>query len=114
MAEATWKLPPIEGKAYCGCGCGSRHSHAAMTDYTHPGFGCVYLTRDGESVEPWQAEDEFSCGVEDKTFQDYETVAAADPDHDWRLFINGPLSDYTYQRQGEGVWALVEQGQGFA
>jgi hypothetical protein len=41
-------------------------------------------------------------------------VAAADPDHDWRLFVNGPLSDYTYQRQGEATWALVAQGQGFA
>ena len=44
----------------------------------------------------------------------YEDVAAGDPDHDWRLFVNGPLSDYTYQRQGEGEWVLVKQGQGFA
>lgn len=46
--------------------------------------------------------------------QEYEDVAAGDPDHDWRLFVHGPLSDYTYQRQGEGQWMLVAQGRGFA
>lgn len=110
----TTMLPPIKGKAYCGCGCGARASHASMSDCPHPGFGAVYLTRDGDPVRPWEGENEFSDPAADKTFQDYEDVAAGNPDHDWRIFVNGPLSDYTYQRQGEGLWALVEQGPGFA
>jgi hypothetical protein len=101
----TEYLTPITGKAYCGCGCGRRESHARLDDYPHPGFGGVTFTRDvgGYAELP-----------DDATFQDYENVAAMDPDHDWRIRIDGPLADYTYQRQGEGLWALVEQGQGFA
>ncbi len=40
--------------------------------------------------------------------------AAADPDHDWRIVLNGPLSGRTYQRHAAGEWALIEQNQGFA
>lgn len=101
-------LPPIEGKAYCGCGCGRRASHARMSEHPHPGFGAVTFTRDGHYGGSTLDHDPAA------TFQDFEDVAAGDPDHDWRIRIDGPLSDYTYQRQGEGLWALVEQGQGFA
>jgi hypothetical protein len=40
-------LPPIEGKAYCGCGCGARASHAPLNAVVHPGFGGVAFSRDG-------------------------------------------------------------------
>ena len=112
MKDGTALLPPIEGKAYCGCGCGRRASHAHMADRPHPGFGGVGLLRDGEFIYPWP--DATMDEEYERTFQDYEDVAAGDPDHDWRLQVDGPLSDYTYQRQGEDVWALVAQGQGFA
>ena len=105
-------LTPIRGKAYCGCGCGSRDTHAKMSDGTHPGFGAVGLLRDGEFIYPWP--DATQDEEWERTFGEYEKVAAADPGHDWRLKIDGPLSDYTYQRQGEATWALVEQGPGFA
>jgi hypothetical protein len=101
-------LPPIEGKAYCGCGCGARASHAPLTATVHPGFGGVSFSRDGHYGGSDLDDNK------DATFADYEAVAAADPDHDWRIRIDGPLADYTYQRQGEATWALVEQGQGFA
>lgn len=106
---------PIEGKAYCGCGCGKRDSHAPMGGLTHPGFGAVYLRRDGETVWPWgmNVSDEVLWG---KTFQDYANAVKLYPaweSSDWRLKIDGPLSDYTYQLQN-GVWILIEQGKGFA
>ena len=101
----TEYLTPIKGKAYCGCGCGYRETHALLTDVPHPGFGGVTVTKGDECVEPL---------TESATFGDYEKIAAADPDHDWRIRVDGPLADYIYQRQGEGKWALVEQGQGFA
>lgn len=106
-------LTPIKGKAYCGCGCGYREDHALMSSHPHPGFGGFSIMRDGEHVYPW-GEDIYSDELEDKTWQEIEDVAAGDPDHDWRVQIDGPLADYTYQRQGEGKWALVAQGKGFA
>lgn len=106
------KLPAIHGKAYCSHGCGHRTPLLDLSSSPHPGFGGVYLTRDGESVYPWPDDD--YAASEERVGQEYEDVAAGDPDHDWRLFVDGPLSDYTYQRQGEGEWVLVKQGQGFA
>lgn len=103
--DAASLLPPIRGKAYCGCGCGSRDEHARMTEMPHPGFGGVSFVKDGDGVAELH---------EGATFADYEKIAAADPEHDWRIYIYGPLADYTYQRQGEATWALVEQGMGFA
>lgn len=108
MSEKEWLssfLPPIEGKAYCGCGCGARASHAPLEACVHPGLGAVSFTKGDEGLPDL---------AEGASFQDYEKVAAADPDHDWRIRIDGPLADYTYQRQGEGLWALIEQGPGFA
>lgn len=91
------------------------------------GFGYAGVTRDGREVlrEPdspdiydadgellpedqWPPEPEYPTGA------DAEALAAADPDHDWRIHIEGPLSGRTYQRQGEAGWVLVEQNEGFA
>lgn len=105
-------LPAVESRAYCACGCGRRESHATMSNCPHPGFGGVCLTRDGEAIYPWG--NESHSEEMNRTWQDYEDVAASDPDCDWRLRIDGPLSDYTYQRQGDSLWVLVEQGTGFA
>jgi hypothetical protein len=76
-----------------------------MDDMPHPGFGGVSFVKDGEGVAELH---------EGATFADYEAIAAAAPEHDWRIYIFRPLADYTYQRQGDGLWALVEQGPGFA
>ncbi len=106
-------LPAIEGRAYCSCGCGYRVSHLALNQPCHPGFGCVRLIRDGETVYPWGFDTSTDEEME-RLAQDYEDVAAGHPEHDWRLQVDGPLSDYTYQRQGDGLWVLVKQGRGFA
>jgi hypothetical protein len=77
------------------------------------GFGFAACTKDGQVVleEPQGDDtdwDDYPTGA------DAENLAAADPDHDWRIQIEGPLSGRTYQRQGEGNWVLVEQNVGFA
>jgi hypothetical protein len=76
------------------------------------GFGFAACLKDGKPVleEPQGDDgwDDFPTGA------DAEKLAAADPDHDWRIQIEGPLSGRTYQRQGEGNWVLVEQNMGFA
>lgn len=105
-------LPPIEGKTTC-LHCGKHADVFPLPGLTHPGFGGVHVSRDGETLYPW-GEDVQPDEEESRTMQDYENVAAGDPDHDWRVRIDGPMWDGTYQRHGEGQWVLVEQGQGFA
>lgn len=111
----------------------------------HPGFGGLYLTRDGEAPDWWTEFSDISwdsyyidkgwskltrydgsvvdyfdgdwwpCwAVESVTLAEIEECVATDPDHDWRLKVDAPLGDYTYQRHGKGRWVLVEKGVGFA
>lgn len=48
------------------------------------------------------------------TLREIEEAVADDPDHDWCLRIEGPLSGAVYQRQGCGQWVAVERLEGFA
>lgn len=72
----------------------------------HPGFGIVTLTRDGVEVR------RIVNGV--ATVADFETLAAEDPDRDWRFEVYGPLSGAVFQRHDEEKWVLVESNKGFA
>ncbi len=109
----TWqKLPAIEGK-HGGClNCGPRPSTFPPHGQIAVGFGYAGLHRDGEPVytEPTEPEndDAYMTGAQ------AEAMAAADPDHDWRIVLHAPLSSRTYQRHGPDERALVEQDMGFA
>jgi len=109
----TWKKQPaIEGKLGGCLNCGPRPSYFPADADIAVGFGYAALHRDEEPVytepsEP-ETEDAYMTGAQ------AEAVAAADPDHDWRIVLESPLSSRTYQRHGAGEWALVEQGIGFA
>ena len=107
----TWtKLPAIEG-TFGGClNCGPRPSFFPADGVIAVGFGCAVLMRDGRTVyaEPQDGEDDYMTGHQ------AEELAKADPDHDWKIVLEAPLSARTYQRHGPGEWALVEQGPGFA
>lgn len=113
MNETTWKKEPaIEGK-HGGClNCGLRPSFFPLDCAIAVGFGYAGIERDGVPVwaEPNSDydEDELLTGAQ------AEAMAAADPDHDWRIVLHGPLSGRTYQRHAAGEWALIEQNQGFA
>lgn len=48
------------------------------------------------------------------TLGEIEECCAEDPDHDWRLRIDGPLGGVIYQRQGCAQWIAVERLEGFA
>jgi hypothetical protein len=75
------------------------------------GFGVAQLLRDGEVV--W--EEHIRMAWEElKTVAEAESMAAADPEHDWRVLMYGPLSGATWQRQDVERWVLVEKNQGFA
>lgn len=100
-------LPPLEHPAGCGClNCPAKPVELPLDFQPHPGFGSVELTCDGETA-PIELREE-------TTLARIEAYVATAPNHDWRLWINAPLGDWTYQRHGEGKWVLVEKGGGFA
>lgn len=74
------------------------------------GFGMAALTKDDECVWMEQNHEWDEC----MTVAQAEELAAADPDHDWRIVLHGPLRGSTYQRHGEMQWMLIEKNQGFA
>lgn len=48
------------------------------------------------------------------TLSDIEDAVAEDPEHDWRLTVEGPLGGVVYQRQGCAQWVAVKRLVGFA
>ena len=113
MGKTAWKKEPAIKGTYGGClNCGPRPSFFPPDGAIGVGFGYAGLHRDGEPVwrEPNHDYDE---GVL-LTGAQAEAMAAADPNHDWRIVMDGPLSGRTYQRHAAGKWALIDQNQGFA
>lgn len=108
----TWgRLPAIEG-THGGClNCGPRPSQFPADGVIAVGFGYAALHKDGSSV--WAGSDETDSD-QWLTGAQAEAMAAIDPDHDWRIVLQGPLSGREYQRHGPNNWALVHQDQGFA
>jgi hypothetical protein len=117
-APSYW-LPPITEEDRTPHGC-LNCEVAGAKPLTFPadgliavGFGYAGVTKDGLEVlgEPHDDEadwDSYPTGA------DAEKLAEADPDHDWRIHMEGPLSGRVYQRQADAGWVLVEQSEGFA
>ena len=74
------------------------------------GFGSSHCMKDRELVY----DEQDAIDEQYATCRDMEKLALADPDHDWRISYYGPLSEAVYQRQGPGMWMLIEKGSGFA
>ena len=106
----TWeRLPALPGRNNpCLC-CPPIPAEFPADGVIAVGFGMASLTRDGSIVwkERGQEYDEYMTGAQ------AEVLAAADPDHDWRIVMFGPLHGESYQRQ-DGHWFLVERNEGFA
>lgn len=110
MVSDWEKLPAVE-VGHVGClNCGYKHSILPMTSIIAVGFGWASLQKDDEKIytETDDDDDDFM------TVENAETLAAADPDHDWRIHLCAPLSERHYQRQGAAHWVLYETGKGFA
>ena len=75
------------------------------------GFGQALVTMDGKVV--YDGEKIMDRGGEPYLVEDVELIAAIDPDHDWRIIMDGPLCGETYQRQGD-QWVMVDKNKGFA
>lgn len=113
VENGNWtKLPAVaEQDIYVGClSCSSAASIAPMDMIIAVGFGMAEVTRNGHPV---YQED----SIKDNnywTVKDAETMAARDPDHDWRITKEGALHGETFQRQGINQWVCVESNKGFA
>lgn len=109
----SWvKIEPFRSGKFIGClHAGPVEDIAPMNMLIGVGFGIANVTCDGAIV--W---DEMS--VEDDadywTTADAESMAEKDPDHDWRIVMNAPLRNMTYQRHDSSKWVLIESGMGFA
>ena len=106
------KLPALEGHPNGCLHCPPILAKASMEKDIAVGFGTAGLSRDDDIVI--DGERAFQRGERVPTFADAEALAIADPDHDWRVTLHGPLHGETYQRQGVGEWVLVESNEGFA
>lgn len=113
MSEWT-RLPALEGRGNPCANCPPIEKMLDLDRHIAVGFGAAGLSRDGETV--W---DECQLG-EDASYEDCLTVkqaeemAALNPDHDWRIYLHGPMHGEVYQRHGPNVWVLVQKDEGFA
>lgn len=111
MAKWKGKLEPAhEGPIHQGClNCPPVERIAPMDMLIAVGFGYAAVTRGKKVVFCESANDET-----EHTLAEFEAMAKADPNHDWRVELDAPLRSRTYQRQGEGKWVLIASGPGFA
>ena len=87
------------------------------------GFGNAEVTRDGVvvydemSTERKHLEDKGEDTTEWPPFwtgADAEKAALADPDHDWKILIHGPMSGGEWTRTEPGHWVQTAVYEGFA
>lgn len=103
--------PTIEdAPVNCLC-CGPIKGHLCKEHRIAVGFGSAALLKDGQVVWSERHEMEYS---ECMSVEEAEILAVADPDHDWRIALHGPLQGRVYQRQGTMKWMLIATDNGFA
>ena len=111
---SEWKkLPAIDPGGNPCLNCPDPQSILPSEAIIAVGFGSAGLSKDGEII--WdEIRDGRNMEWEDMlTVAQAEALAAADPDHDWRIYLHGPMHGETYQRQ-DGQWICVERNKGFA
>lgn len=109
MLETWAKLPAVKGAIRCSC-CGQACEIYPLDHWVVVGYGETTITRDRETL--WRESP--GSGLDNSPrLSAFEEMAAADPDHDWRMRRHGPLSETVYQRHEPRTWVLVHQGPGF-
>jgi len=114
---ANWtKVDQYHGTVHHGClNCGGTPEIAPMEMLIAVGFGSAFASKDDavvyDEMDVMQGRSEFDDLL---TLQDIENMALADPDHDWRVKLYGPLRGREYQRHEAGKWVLIDSNEGFA
>lgn len=103
------KMKPIKG-GFGGClNCGYQYDVMPLDATIAVGFGYAGVTKNGKEIYS-----ESDNKGKDWTCQDAENEAIKEPDNDWRIHLDAPLSERHYQRQGKNRWVLYGKGNGFA
>lgn len=76
----------------------------------HPGFGMVYVKRDGQTIWPWGDEHQH----EDITGRKVEEIARNSSPAVWEIVVDGPLFGCAYRRVDKDVWTMSDKNKGFA
>ena len=104
----SWeKLPPVDGGPNPCLNCPPIRNILGMDRMIAVGFGYAGCTKDGVEVLGEDLDNLHEVA-------EAEALAVADPDHDWRIVLDGPMHGETYQRQSAGKWVLVDKNEGFA
>lgn len=110
----SWtKLKPIKG-GFGGClNCGYQYDVAPLDMIIAVGFGTAIVTKNGMVI--YNELDECHDNWDNAwTVTKAEEEALRDPDNDWRIVLEAPLSMRVYQRHEKNTWVLVKKGMGFA
>jgi hypothetical protein len=115
VGEVTWqKLPALPAYTNPCLHCQPSSAVAELDSEISVGFGDAHLSVNGTVVWDCEAWARVAPWADLFTFADAERCAAMWPDNDWRVVLHGALHGKTYQRQGPGMWVLVERNRGFA
>ena len=107
----AWKKQPaFEGVIHQGCLCCPPVEQVAPLDMLIAvGFGCAMVTKNKKVIFMEGPNDE-----EFRTLAEFEEMAKADPNHNWRVTLEAPLRGRVYQRHDVDKWVLIESNMGFA
>jgi hypothetical protein len=110
------KLPQIKpDDMFIGClNCSTAALEAPLDMTICVGFGCAYVTKDGEMIYDGERDSKENDTYDVKTVKDIEEWALKDPDHDWRIVKHGSMHGETFQRHGPNKWVCIESDPGFA
>lgn len=113
MSDWKKEKPINKDGLHIGClNCSTAALKANLGRMICVGFGAAFVTKDGAMV--YDGEQDFSQTDSCKEIKDIEVMAVADPDHDWRVHLHGPMHGEVYQRHGIDEWLCIESDNGFA
>jgi len=78
-----------------------------MPRWLDPGFGFVELLCDGKPIAGGER-------ASVRTIVKWRGMAHADPDHEWCVEYEAPMTAVRYTRQPNGRWIATHRGMGFA
>ena len=105
----TEERPPTHVMGGCLC-CPPKPLVLNLDQELHPGFGMVYVKRNGQTTWPWGDEHQH----EDITGRKVEEIAQNSSPAVWEIVVDGPLFGCTYRRVDKGVWTMSDKNKGFA
>lgn len=106
--SAYWQPIGTGNAVHSSClNCPPKPGVLRYRDDPTPGFGMVGIFRDGETVAG-------TCGEAATLIRRWRGEAHRDPDHEWVIEIDGPMSGVRYTRQPTGKWLTTHRSRGFA